>query len=181
MSRSPSGRLSTPSPLAHSYSITSPPTFPPPTYAVPFTPALGLQIAPLKTPYYEGTAALYLREGGDSKRVIIVTARHVALPVYNNDLYHCKQPRTPAHEIIILGTSAYENTLKAMMAKIGRELILVDSYDREIKALGPAAEGEDPDVTASREDFEDKLARAKIRPSRISTRSTVRSPSIGPW
>jgi len=47
-----------------------------------------------------------------------------------------------------------------MMAKIGRELILVDSYDREIKALGPAAEGEDPDVTASREDFEDKLARA---------------------
>jgi len=46
----------------------------------PFTPALGPQIAPLKTPYHDGTAALYLREGGESKRVIIVTARYVALP-----------------------------------------------------------------------------------------------------
>ena len=46
----------------------------------PFAPTLGLFIAPLKTPYYEGTGALHLRESSDSNRVFLLTCTHVARP-----------------------------------------------------------------------------------------------------
>ena len=39
---------------------------PVPELPSPFTPTLGIQIAPLKTPHLEGTGAVYLREGGES-------------------------------------------------------------------------------------------------------------------
>jgi hypothetical protein len=40
---------------------------------VPFTPALGLQISPKAFPYFEGTGCIYLREGGESDRVFLLT------------------------------------------------------------------------------------------------------------
>ena len=48
-----------------------------------------------------------------------------------------------------------------MMGKIGRELISVDQYKRELAALGEAVEGEDATVTEGREEFEGKLVRAE--------------------
>lgn len=46
----------------------------------PFTPALGLSIAPLKYPHFGGTAALYFRLSKDDKRTAILTCAHVARP-----------------------------------------------------------------------------------------------------
>jgi hypothetical protein len=43
----------------------------------PLTPALGLSIAAQATPHAEGTGGIYLAEGGDSKKVLLVTAHHV--------------------------------------------------------------------------------------------------------
>ncbi|KAG8891324.1 hypothetical protein FRC01_014764 [Tulasnella sp. 417] len=51
-----------------------------PEFRKPFTPTLGLSIAPLKTPHYEGTGALYFRLGKDDERVVLLTAAHVARP-----------------------------------------------------------------------------------------------------
>jgi hypothetical protein len=58
----------------------------------PFTPALGLQIAPRAFPHFEGTGALYLCEGGVSDRVFLLTACHIVLPPsqYPNDLYYLR-------------------------------------------------------------------------------------------
>jgi hypothetical protein len=42
----------------------------------PLTPALGFSIAAQATPYVEGTGGFYLAEGGNSKKVLLVTARH---------------------------------------------------------------------------------------------------------
>jgi hypothetical protein len=52
----------------------------------PFTTTLGLSIAPLKYPHFEGTAALYFRLDKDNKRTAILTCAHVArpTPVYAN-------------------------------------------------------------------------------------------------
>ena len=47
---------------------------PVPELRSPFTPTLGIQIAPFKTPYFEGTGAVYLREGGQSDRVFLLAA-----------------------------------------------------------------------------------------------------------
>ena len=53
---------------------------PVPELLKPFTPTLGLSIAPLKATYYEGTGALYLRLSSTDKRTVLLTAAHVARP-----------------------------------------------------------------------------------------------------
>lgn len=129
----------------------------------PFTGTLGIQIAPRNTPHFEGTGALYLCEGGQSNRVFLLTVRHVPLPpsVHRNELYERKRTGQPRHEVLILGSKAYPDALEDMMAKIGRELIFVDHYNRELATLGEAVEGEDTMVAEARQEFKDKLAKAE--------------------
>ncbi|KAF8332800.1 uncharacterized protein EI90DRAFT_3145403 [Cantharellus anzutake] len=129
----------------------------------PFTGTLGVQIAPRNTSHFEGTGALYLCEGGQSNRVFLLTTRHVALPpsVHHNELYERKRTSQPRHEVLILGSKAYPDTLEALMADIGRELIFVDHFNRELAALGEAVEGEDATVAEVRQEFKGKLAKAE--------------------
>ena len=49
---------------------------PVPELLKPFTPTLGLSIAPLRTPYYEGTGALYLCVSNANKRTVLLTTVH---------------------------------------------------------------------------------------------------------
>ncbi|KAH8115251.1 hypothetical protein DFH11DRAFT_1688466 [Phellopilus nigrolimitatus] len=125
----------------------------------PFTGALGVQIAPRNTPHFEGTGALYLCEGGQSDRVFLLTARHVALPpsAHRNVLYERKRTSQPREDVLILGSKAFSDALEDMMAKIGRELIFINHYKRELAALG---EDEDATVAKAREKFQRKLANA---------------------
>lgn len=96
----------------------------------PFTPTLGLRIAPRRTPCFEATGGLYICEGGDSDRVFLLTVRHAALPtaVHPNTLYEKKQRQTcqPSHDIILLGHKAYTDAIDLVMAQIGRYLSAVD-------------------------------------------------------
>ncbi|EJC98230.1 uncharacterized protein FOMMEDRAFT_137152 [Fomitiporia mediterranea MF3/22] len=68
-----------------------------PDFRKPFTPTLGLSITPFKTPYYEGTGALYFRLSRDDDRVVLLTAAHVARPL------------PPREEIVALGSMGYQN------------------------------------------------------------------------
>jgi hypothetical protein len=45
-----------------------------------FSSALGLPIAPLGTPYYEGTGAHYFHLGSDTKDIALLTCAHVVRP-----------------------------------------------------------------------------------------------------
>jgi len=60
-------------------------------------PALGLSIATKATPHVEGMGTIYFAEGGDSKRVMLLTARHVVLPLNHgpNMGYICKNSLKP--------------------------------------------------------------------------------------
>ncbi len=129
----------------------------------PFTPSLGIQIAPKDTPHFEGTGALYFRESSQSKRVFLLTARHVALPppTHSNQLYSCKKPSQRRVDIVILGSKAYTDALEGMMGKIGRELIFIRTYQRELNNLGEAVESEKARRTRAREDYQAKLAKAR--------------------
>lgn len=71
----------------------------------PFTPVLGIQIAPEAFPHFLGTGGLYLREGGERNRVLLLTTRHVVLPMseHRNELYSRKASISPRHEVILLG------------------------------------------------------------------------------
>ena len=110
----------------------------------PFTGALGVQIASGNTPQFEGTGALYLCEGGQSDRVFLLTARHVLLPprLHDNEAYEHKGTSQPRHEVLILGSEAYQDALKDIKAKIRLEGSSADLYERQLAALGEAVEGE---------------------------------------
>ncbi|KAI1788921.1 hypothetical protein LXA43DRAFT_974534 [Ganoderma leucocontextum] len=130
---------------------------------VPFTPALGLQIAPKAFLHFEGTGCLYLREGGESDRVFLLTARHVALPPskYPNELYHRKNNSIPRREVIHIGSRAFQNALEAIMDKIGHWDFMVDGYEEELTGLRERVEGEDPKITSKRQEITRKLEEAQ--------------------
>lgn len=48
-----------------------------PKYRKPFSACLGMPIAPLSTPFYEGTGGLYLKIGND---IVLLTCAHVVRP-----------------------------------------------------------------------------------------------------
>ncbi|KAI1781865.1 hypothetical protein LXA43DRAFT_977865 [Ganoderma leucocontextum] len=132
---------------------------------IPFTPALGLQIAPKAFPHFEGTGCLYLREGGESDRVFLLTARHVALPPskYPNELYHHKNNSIPRREVIHIGSRAFQNALEAIMDKIGHWDFMVDGYEEELTGLRERAGGEDPKITSKRQEITRKLEERRRR------------------
>ena len=92
-----------------------------PNLRKPFTTTLGLSIAPLKYPHFEGTAALYFRLSKDNNRTVILTCAHVARPppVYPNTGMTRKNSSQPREEVVALGNMGYNNAVKAMIGTIG--------------------------------------------------------------
>ncbi|KZP22711.1 hypothetical protein FIBSPDRAFT_471046 [Athelia psychrophila] len=138
---------------------------PVPELRSPFTPTLGIQIAPLKTPYFEGTGAVYLRESSQSDRVFLLTAAHVARPPpadHNPPLSRNHSGRA-REEIVVLGTNAYTDVINRMMSTIGRELLFIKTWNEAIERFGPVVEGEARKKTYARKDYADLVERAKRR------------------
>lgn len=96
-------------------------------------------------PLLRSTGCLYLCEGVDSDRVLLLTARHVALPPskHSNDLYRDKNNKIPHLEVIHIGSKAYQTAFEAIIGKISSETAMIDHYKDEINCLGAAAEGGD--------------------------------------
>ncbi|KAG8952880.1 hypothetical protein FRC04_003329 [Tulasnella sp. 424] len=121
----------------------------------PLTPALGLSIAAQATPHAAGTGGLYLAEGGDSKKVLLVTARHVLFPPNEGPNVGYAHTDTSARrrKVLLLGTKAFENLVGSIKIRIGGLAIGVELYEREITMLRErlAGEGEDDVEEATRE------------------------------
>ena len=89
-----------------------------------FTSTLGLSIAPLKTPHYEGTGALYLRVSSANKRIVLLTAAHVARPrhPFANTGMSRRRKSQAAGDIIALGDEGYSKAITSMLSAIGDSL-----------------------------------------------------------
>jgi hypothetical protein len=113
----------------------------------PLTPVLGLSIAAQATPHAEGTGGLYLAEGGDSKRVLLVTARHVLFPPNEgpNVGYARTNISAPRRNVLLLGTKAFNDLLESIKIRVGGHAIKVGVYERRIKFLQDMKAGEDKD------------------------------------
>lgn len=135
----------------------------------PFTPALGLSIAPRKYPYYEGTAALYFRLSKDDDRVVVLTCAHVARPppVYRNTGMTHQKDSQRREEIVALGTMGYDNAVRAMMATIGDRLQSIDAWNNVLRGLGDPVEGESENVTESRNEHLDLVTKATREIQRV--------------
>ncbi|CAZ85740.1 unnamed protein product [Tuber melanosporum] len=87
-----------------------------PEFCKAFTPTLGLSIALLRTPHYEGTGALYFHLGRDDDRIALLTAAHVARPPpkFANTSMSYENTSQPQKEIIALGSMGYPNVTNTM-------------------------------------------------------------------
>ncbi|KAL6301674.1 hypothetical protein BKA93DRAFT_448449 [Sparassis latifolia] len=138
---------------------------PVPELRSPFTPTLGIQIAPFTTPYFGGTGAVYLREGSQSDRVFLLTASHVARPppAHRNQSLSHKRSSRAREKIVVLSTNAYTNAIGRMMSTIGHELLSIKTWNEEIERLGPVVEGEAPKITRARKNYGDLVEKANRR------------------
>ncbi|KAI6100522.1 hypothetical protein F5141DRAFT_1009288, partial [Pisolithus sp. B1] len=127
-----------------------------PEFRKPFTPALGLSIAPLKTPHFEGTGALYFCKSKDSNRVLLLTCAHVVRPPLahpRNTVLDCKTKRHPREQVIALGNSGYTNTLKSMMGAISDLDDSIRDWQYVPDRLGEPKEGEPENTTEKRDEY----------------------------
>jgi hypothetical protein len=114
----------------------------------PLTPVLGLSIAAQATPHISGTGGLYLAEGGNNEKILLVTARHVLFPPNNGpnvDYTHTNSTSAPRRNVLLLGTRAFDNIVKSIKLRIGRHGIMAERYERQIKKLQVREAVEDDD------------------------------------
>ena len=133
-----------------------------PEFRKAFTPTLGLSIAPLRTPHFEGTGALYFRLNRDDDRVALLTAAHVARPPpeFANTGMSRKGTSQPREEIVALGTMGYRNATNAMMASIDNLAQSITLWDQAVQSLGEPVDGENAADTARRLEIQDEVEQA---------------------
>ncbi|KAF8580920.1 hypothetical protein K439DRAFT_1648029 [Ramaria rubella] len=136
----------------------------------PFTTALGLSIAPLRYPHFEGTGALFFRLSKEDNRTAILTCAHVARPspVYPNTAMTRKNISQFREEVIALGNMGYNNAVKAIMSTIRDLLLSIDAWNNMLGRLGNPVQGEPTKVTERRQEHVDLVAGAKKKIEQVN-------------
>ncbi|KAG9019212.1 hypothetical protein FRB90_005287 [Tulasnella sp. 427] len=136
-----------------------------PTLRMPFTPTLGLAIAPHKTPHYEGTGGIYICLSSETDDIALLTCAHVTRPppAFKNNTGITWKEGTgkPREEIIALGTGAHENAVDAIMGLIGKQMNNIQVWEDAIKALPAPVDGESPKITKKRNEYSELITKAE--------------------
>ncbi|KAI6006447.1 hypothetical protein EDC04DRAFT_3123797 [Pisolithus marmoratus] len=86
----------------------------------PLTPTLGLPICSQSTPSAEGTGGFFITEGGNTSKLLLVTARHVVFPLEKckNVHYKYKNKSQPRHNVMVLGNAAFDGYLQSIQSEL---------------------------------------------------------------
>ena len=103
----------------------------------PLTATLGLNICAGSTSCTEGTGRFYMAEGGDSKRIFLVTARHVVFPpnIVDNNMYEHENPSQSRRNVILLGDGAFKKLVASIRWEIGNAANNVQCQEKRLKAV----------------------------------------------
>ncbi|KAG6818780.1 hypothetical protein H0H93_001823 [Arthromyces matolae] len=125
-----------------------------------FSPILGVRISPKNTDF-DGTGALYLRKSPDNDEVMLLTNRHVALPlsVHENALYDRRNSFKISQHIVLLSSSAYTQALEKAVLEVNHEAFELQGAEEAIESKSKYFI-EDPKL------YQNRLARAKTLISR---------------
>jgi hypothetical protein len=125
---------------------------------IPLTSTLGLPISGKLTPWAEGTGGFFIAEGGGSKRLFLVTARHVIFQPDKNDneTFEHKSPSAPHREVILLSDTGFKKFLDSIQFKIGSEEFMKQNLEWSIANVKDVAGNE-----AEKERKKDELAKEK--------------------
>ena len=67
----------------------------------------------------EGTGGFFIGEGAESKRLLLVTAHHVALmPDKDNKKFEHKKDSQRRHDVILLGDAVFKKLLESIQTEI---------------------------------------------------------------
>ena len=105
----------------------------------PSASTLGLVIAPLKKPHYEGTVGLYKRRGNGNDGVLALKPAHAARPpsMHTSDLgLPHKAAGKHREEIIAEGDKAFENSITVIKPRTtGTLQEIIESENRKMERL----------------------------------------------
>ncbi|KAI0255840.1 hypothetical protein BJV78DRAFT_1273361 [Lactifluus subvellereus] len=103
----------------------------------PLTTTLGLLICAQSTPWAEGTGGFFITEGGNTERLLLVTARHVVFTPNKceNRLFEHKNASQRRHNVTLFGAVAFNKYLESIQAEIGAKAIIANLCERRIKAI----------------------------------------------
>ncbi|KAJ7639371.1 hypothetical protein FB45DRAFT_425603 [Roridomyces roridus] len=132
----------------------------------PFTPTLGLSIAPLKSPYYEGSGGIFLRLSSDEgdKRIGLLTCAHVSHPppLFPNEAY-THQKKIRREEVVLLGIQAFDNTVSNIMQFLRGQVTSIHYWELDLNDIPTPEENEAKEITARRNWLAASIKTAKFK------------------
>lgn len=116
----------------------------------PLTTSLGLPIANARTPHIQGTLGFYFAEGGESKDILAVTARHVLFPppTEDNSNYEFNHRGMRVKNVLLMGTNAWEDYVVSVRCASARHGNDIELYNDRIQTLSRRAA--DPNTPADK-------------------------------
>ncbi|TFY78233.1 hypothetical protein EWM64_g5776 [Hericium alpestre] len=118
----------------------------------PLTPTLPLPICAKSTPWVEGAGGIFIGEGSNKERLLLLTPRHVVLPdMDNNQHFEHRDPSQPRHEVTLFGQAAFKKYLESIEEEIEAKAISCQYLDSRNRLF----EGKD-DVAANKECNQDQ-------------------------
>ncbi|KDQ11235.1 hypothetical protein BOTBODRAFT_87441, partial [Botryobasidium botryosum FD-172 SS1] len=126
----------------------------------PLTTMLGLPICAQSTPWAEGTGGFFVLEGGDTQKVLLVTARHVVLTPqeYQNTHFKHENDGQPRYTVTLFGDAAFKTYLESIKTEIRNTTITASYQERRIKGI---AGKDDPRADRVRWDAQRELAKVR--------------------
>jgi hypothetical protein len=132
------------------------------------TTTLGLPICAQTTPWGEGTGGFFISESGNTKRLLLVTARHVVFTLNESQdtLFKRKNGSQPRHNVTLFGDAAFSTYLESIKAEIGDKAVIAEHQEGRIKAV---AGRDDPAAIKERRRAQYELDEARVAMEDLNT------------
>ncbi|PVF97482.1 hypothetical protein CPB86DRAFT_775266 [Serendipita vermifera] len=126
-----------------------------------FNPLLD-PVPELRKAFSYSLGGLFFRLSKDEKRVALLTCAHVARPppLFDNTTITRKNNSQAREDIVLLGTEAFQAAVQAMVEFIDYQAFCISTWERQLKKLGEAKEGEADNVSDRREELMGLIKRA---------------------
>jgi hypothetical protein len=123
------------------------------------TSTLGMPICARSTPWAEGTGGFFITEGGNTNRLLLITARHVVLVPNEHENKHFERENTSQrrHNITLFGDRGFEKYLESIRHEIQAKTYAIQHQEKRIRTIG----GEDsPEANTERQDIQMEIHKA---------------------
>jgi hypothetical protein len=141
-----------------------------PTVALrePLTTTLGLPICAQSTPWAEGTGGFFIAEGGNTERLLLVTARHVIFTPDKDENTHfkCKNNSQRRHNVVLFGDAAFNEYLRSIQVEIRNKAMIAQLHETRLRDV----EGrDDPEANTDRQRIPAELEEARSAMEKLNS------------